>query len=84
MLPAVVELTVDVFTTKFADEAAAGTVTELGTDAAGLALAKLTTAPIAGAAPARVTVPLADCPPVTLEGLTLTSLRTAGSAAGGL
>jgi hypothetical protein len=84
MLPTVVELTVDVFTTKFADEAAGGTVTELGTDAAGLALAKLTTAPVAGAAPVSVTVPLADCPPVMLEGLTPTPLKTAGPTAGGL
>ena len=81
MLPTVVELTADVFTTKFADEAAAGTVTKLGSDAAGLALAKPTTAP---AAPVRVTVRVADWPPVTLEGLTPSPFNAAGPAVGGL
>lgn len=84
MLPIVVELTVEVLTTKFADDALAGTATELGTDAAGLALAKLTTAPVAGAAPVRLTVPVVDWPPVTLEGLTLTPFKAAGAAVGGL
>ena len=59
MLPAVVELTVEVFTAKFADDALTGTVTEFGTDMAGLALVKLTTAPLA-AALVRATVPVAD------------------------
>jgi hypothetical protein len=51
MLPTVVELTAEVFTAKFTDDALPGTVTEVGTDAAGLALAKVTMAPFAGAAP---------------------------------
>ena len=84
MLPAVVELTVEVFTAKFADDALAETITELGTDAAGLALAKFTTAPVAAAAPVRLTVPVADWPPLTLEGLTSTLLNAAGPAVGGL
>jgi hypothetical protein len=84
MLPTVVEPTIEVFTAKFVDNALAGTVTELGTDAAGLALAKVTIAPFAGAAPVRLTVPVADWPPVTLEGVTLTAFKAAGPAAGGL
>jgi hypothetical protein len=43
-------------------------VTKLGSDAAGLALAKPTIAPAAAAAPVSVTVPVADWPAVTLEG----------------
>ena len=84
MLPTVVEVTIEVFTTKFADDALAGTLTEFGTDAAGLAFVKLTTAPLAGAPPVRVTVPVADSPPVTLAGFMLTELKAAGSAIGGL
>jgi hypothetical protein len=84
MLPTVVELTTEVFTAKFADDALAGTVTELGTDAAGLALAKVTMAPFAGAAPVRLTVPVADWPPVMLAGVTLTAFKAAGPAVGGL
>jgi hypothetical protein len=84
MLPTVVELTVVVLTVKFVDVALAGTVTEFGTDAAGFALVKLTTAPLAGAAPVSATVPVADWPPVTIEGPTLTEFKTAGPAIGGL
>ena len=84
MLPAVVAVTVDVLTGKFADEALAGTVIELGSDAAGFALARLTMAPPAGAAPDRVTVPVAGWPPVRLDGLILTDAKDAGAAAGGL
>ena len=84
MFPAVVAVTADVLTVKFADDAPAATVTELDTDAAGLALARLTTAPPAGAAFDRVTVPVAAWPPVMLEGLILTELNEAGAAAGGL
>lgn len=84
MFPAVVAVTGDVLTVKFADDALAATVTELGTDAAGLALARFTTAPPAGAALDRVTVPVVTWPPVMLDGLILTELNEAGAAAGGL
>ena len=84
MLPIVVELTAEVLTGKIADDALPETVTALGTDAPGFALDKPTTAPAAGAAPVRPTVPVAGCPPVTLEGLTLTPFKTAGPAIGGL
>jgi hypothetical protein len=60
MFPIVVELTAVVFIWKFVDEALGGTVTELGTVAAGLALDSVTSAPPAGAAPVRVTAPVAD------------------------
>ena len=82
MLPAVVELTEIVVTGKFADVAVAGTVTELGTVAAGFALDKLTNAPTAGAGPVKFTVPVVDCPPVTLEGFTLTALNAAAPTGG--
>ena len=84
MLPTVVELTADVFTAKFAVDELAGTVTELGTEAAGFALAKLTTAPLSGAAPMRLTVPVATCPPATVAGLTLTEFNAAGPTGAGL
>ena len=84
MLPVVVELTVVVFTGKFADDALAGTVTELGTEAAGFALVKATTAPPAGAAAVRATVPVADRPPVTAGGFTITEFNAAGPIGGGL
>jgi len=84
MFPTVVEPTVVVLTVKFAEVALAGTVTELGTVAAGLALDSVTTAPLAGAGPVRLTVPVADWPPVTLEGVTLNEFKTAGPAGGGL
>ena len=83
-MPAVVAVTVNVLTGKFADEALAGTVIEFGSDAAGFALARLTMAPPAGAAPDRVTVPVANWPPVMLDGLILTDAKDAGAAAGGL
>ena len=84
MLPTVVELTAEVFTTKFVDVALAGTVTELGTVAAGLALDSVTNAPLPEAGPVRLTVPVADCPPVTLPGLTPREFNAAGPTGGGL
>lgn len=84
MLPIVVELTTEVLTGKIADDALPETVTALGTDALGFALDKLTTAPAAGAAPVRVTVPLAGWPPVTIEGVILSPFNAAGPAVGGL
>ena len=60
MFPAVAEPTGEVVTTKFAEEAPAGTVPELGTVAAGLALVRLTGAPPLAAAAESVTVPVAD------------------------
>ena len=84
MFPTVVELTAVVFTAKLADDELAGTVTELGTDAAGLALDKLTSAPVDGAAAVRLTVPVADWPPLTVDGLTITEFNAAGPTGAGL
>src|SRR5689334_1283246 len=61
--------------------ALAGTVTETGTVAAlRLLLFRVTTAPPAGAAAPRVTVPMLPALPVTAAGLTLTPARAAGPA----
>jgi len=64
-----------VVTVKVAVVAPAATVTEAGTIAETLLLESDTLAPPEGAAPLRVTVPVADVPPVRLEGLTETDDR---------
>jgi hypothetical protein len=56
---------------KLALAAPAGTVTEGGTVAAVLLLERVT-ATLAAAAPARVTVPMDEFPPITLVGFTVT------------
>jgi hypothetical protein len=84
MFPSVIEPTAVVLTVKFAEVALAGTVTELGTVAAGLALDSVTKAPLAGAGPLRPTVPVADWPPVTLEGFTAREFNDACPTGGGL
>jgi hypothetical protein len=62
--------TVDVFTVKVALAAPAAMVTLGGTRAAPvLLLERMTWAPPAGAGPLRVTVPVEELPPGTLEGL---------------
>ena len=69
-------VTAVVDTVKFAALAPAGTVTLAGTVAtAGLVLRSATTAPPAGAAALRVTVPIEAAPPVTLWGLRLNEER---------
>jgi hypothetical protein len=56
----------------------AGTATLLGTCAAEvLLLESVTTAPLAGAGPFRVTVPVEVFPPVTVAGFRLMELNTA-------
>ena len=84
MLPAVGEATASELIVKFAAVRFAGTVTDDGTVAAGLALERLTKAPPAGAGPVSVTVPVAGCPPVTAAGFTLNELSVADPTAGGL
>jgi hypothetical protein len=80
ILPIVVAPTGAVETEKLTDVAFAGTVTTGGTEAAEVALERLTLAPIAGAGPVRLTVPVIDCPPVILDGLTLTEFSVVGLA----
>ena len=68
---------------KVADEEPPGTVRLAGTVALlVLELDKETTIPAAGALPVRVTVPVEDEPPVTLDGLTETA-DSAATGAGG-
>ena len=59
--------------------ALAGTVTLPGTVAAELLLDSVTCAPLAGAGPFSLTVPVGeDVPPVTLAGLTLSEVGMGG------
>ena len=82
ILPTVVTVTEFVVTEKFADVAPAGTVIELGTLAAALAFDKLIVAPAEGAAPVKFTVPVADCPPITADGFTLTEFKAGALTVG--
>ena len=82
MLPIVVTVTEFVVTEKFADVAAAGMVTELGKLAAMLVFDKLIMAPPAGAAVVKVTVPVADCPPITADGFMLTEFNAGALTVG--
>jgi hypothetical protein len=74
--------TLDVVAVNVALVAPAATVTDAGTLAAVLLLARDTTRPPAGAPVDSVTLPCEAVPPVTLVGLTLTLCRLAGAAAG--
>ena len=65
-----------VLTVNVAVVAPAATVTEAGTPAAGLLVESVTTAPPAGAAPFRVTVPVAEPPPATLDDASDTDLSS--------
>jgi hypothetical protein len=75
MFPAVVVPTAVVLIAKFADDKFAGIVTELGTDAAKLAFDRVMAVPPDGAGAVRFTVPVALCPPVTLEGFSTRELK---------
>jgi hypothetical protein len=71
-----------VFTVNVALVAPAATVTLVGTVAAAALLARLTTAPLLGAGPLRVTVPVEEEPPVTLLGLSVIEERVGDVPAG--
>lgn len=63
----------------------AGTITLVGTLATPLLLESATTAPPAGAALVKVTVPVEDCtPPTTLEGLSVNTERVGGGSGTGV
>ena len=75
--------TADVVTTNDAETSPAPMVTLAGTLAdAGFVLASVTATPPAGAGPLSVTVPVADWPPATVDGLTPSELSDTGSAPG--
>ena len=61
-----------------AEVAPAGTVTDLGTDALLLPLARLIPIPPDGAAEPKVTMPVEDLPPTTVDGLRVSDFRTGG------
>ncbi len=76
----VFEATEVVVTGKVAEVAPAATVTEAGTEALVLLEESVTDAPPEGAAEERVTVPVAEVPPVTEAGLTETLESEAAGA----
>ena len=78
MLSCVTAPTATVVMVKFALKELAGTVTVGGTVAAGLLLARFTTAPPAGAGPLKLTVPWALVPPTTIAGFTVTCASEGG------
>src|SRR5271169_320319 len=78
MLSCVTVPTAVVVMVKFALTALAGTVTVSGTVVEGSLLARLTTAPAAGAGPLKVTVPWALVPPTTIAGFTVTCASVGG------
>jgi hypothetical protein len=84
IFPAVVALTEVVFMVKLVDEEFAGTVTELGTVAAGLALDKVTSAPPDGAGEVKAMVPVAVCPPITVNGFKPSEFKLAWLVGAGL
>jgi hypothetical protein len=81
MLTSVLVETGFVLTVKVAVAPFAETVTLGGTVAAGSLLARVTTAPLLGAAPSSVTVAVAWAPPVTVAGVTDMELTPTGVTA---
>jgi hypothetical protein len=75
-------VTAVVFTINVALVAPAATVTLAGTVAAAALLVRPTTAPLLGAGPLRVTVPVEEEPPVTLLGLSVIEERVGDAPAG--
>jgi hypothetical protein len=75
-------VTVVVLTVNVALVAPEAIVTLAGTVAADAPLERLTTAPLLGAGPLRVTVPVEKEPPVTLLGLTVIEERVGAVPAG--
>jgi len=80
----VVAVTAVVVMVKLADDEVAGITTELGTDAAELALDSVTATLPEGAVAVRVTVPVAFCPPVMLDGFNTSELKLGCAVCAGL
>jgi hypothetical protein len=78
MVAAVEALTTLVVTVNVVPVAPSGTVTLAGTPAAALSLESVTMAPLTGAGPVSVAVPVDIFPPTTLSGLTDTAAKTLG------
>ncbi len=76
-----VVVTVDVFTTKLVEVVPAEIVTWLGTMAAELLDDNLTIAPPVGAGNVRLTTPLDEVPPKTVEGVRVRVARVSGVVA---
>jgi hypothetical protein len=68
----------DVVAVKSTEVAPPGTVTDPGTVTAGSLLVRPTISPPVGAGVPRVTVPVTDVPPITLEGATATPVMAGG------
>ena len=75
------EFTASVVTVKFAELAFAGMVTDVGTCAVDMLLAKFTTT-VADAVLVSVTVPDLDCPPVANAGITVSEASAAAAGTG--
>jgi hypothetical protein len=69
----------DVVAVKSTEVAPPGTVTDPGTVTAGSLLVRPTISPPVGAGVPRVTVPMTDVPPITLDGVTATPVTAGGS-----
>ncbi len=72
-------VTLTVVIANVADDAPDGTVTEAGTEATPLLEFNRTVAPPDGTGPLNVTEPVAEIPPTTEDGVTATSVKTAGT-----
>ena len=84
ILPRVVTLTTEVIIGKLAEDEPAATVARGGMLAAEFTLVRFTTVPPVGAGPVKLTAPVADCPPMTLEGVRVNAFNTAGPPVEGL
>jgi len=73
-----------VLTVKVAPVAPAGTITLEGTLAAPLLLESTTCAPLAGAGPLSVTVPVEEFPPVTLAAFSVNEESVGGGGGAGV
>jgi len=78
MVADTVVVTAEVVTVNVADDAPEGTATVAGTVTPNAPHDRFTTTPAAGAGPLRVTVPVAEAPPVTVLGDSVTAVSVGG------